>query len=721
MAGDADLRRLAAAAGVELGYWDYQGRFRDVDPESLRAILAALGVPAEDGAEAAERQTTAPATTVVREGEPITISLHPGSGAAAHHVAWRLILETGDVMAGEAPDEPALDGGAIERRRLALPDLPFGYHRLHIEFAGATRETSLIVVPAACWAPDALLEGRRRWGVCAQIYGLRSPRNWGVGDFADLGDLASWAASRGADLIGVNPLHARFPREPERISPYFPSSRLHLDPLYIDAEAMPDLSGAPGLADLARKAAAARSGELIDYEAASSLKQAAFEGAYARFSNARAQGGGDGRFAGFQRFQREGGETLLRFALYEAIAEAQRSYDWPHWPEGLRSPARAEVSAFAKSHESRVEFFQYLQWQAELQLTAAAERARGAGMTIGLYRDLAVGCAPEGADTWSEPGLYASSAELGAPPDPFNTQGQAWGVAPPQPGELQRGGYAHFASLLRANMRRAGALRIDHVMGLQRLFWIPRGAPAAAGAYVRYPLEDLLGVLALESHRNRCLVVGEDLGTVPDGFRPRMAEARVLSCRVLWFEREAEAFRAPADYPVLAASCVSTHDLATLAGFWSGADLAAMSEARQFETDEALAQARSERRRDKRALLEALGAENLLAPAADLDALIDGPMSPELAAAIHAYVARTPSLLATAQLEDLAGNERQANLPGATSEYPSWRRRASMALADLARDPSAAGIVAAIARERTRGAEPALDASSQPSAPNKSG
>jgi 4-alpha-glucanotransferase len=719
MSVDPALRRLAEAAGIEPGYWDVEGRFHEAESESLKAILAALGIPASDEAaaglalgaiESADWRALTPPAAVVREGDPCSLAIHVARGGPAGQADWRVALETGEVMSGVArlADLPveaarALGKRAIERRRLRLPPLPLGYHRLRVEVSDAASETSLIVVPTQCWLPADLREGRRRWGVSAQLYGLRSSRNWGVGDFADLEELAAWAGSRGADLIGLNPLHARFPREPARASPYYPSSRLRLDPLYLDVEALPDWRDAPYLADFARNAAAARSSDLVDYQAASTLKYAALEEAHARFRNACAQG--DARVAEFHEFKREGARPLFHFALHEAIAETQGSYDWTHWPQGLRSAAAADVSAFAAAHKSRVEFFQYLQWQTELQLAAASRRTRANGMTIGLYRDLAVGSAPDGADVWSEPGLYALGAELGAPPDPFNSQGQAWGVPPLNPSRLRQSGYALFVALVRANMRHAGALRIDHVMGLQRLFWIPSGAPASAGLYVRYPLEDLLGILALESHRNRCVVVGEDLGTMPEGFRPRMERAGVLSCRVLYFEREGEACRRPADYPVLAAACVATHDLPTLRGFWGGGDLVARAATGQFATDDALAQAQSERRREKRALLEALRSEGLLAADADLGALGDGPLSAMLAAAAHAYVAKTPSILAMAQLEDLTGEERQANLPGAASAYPSWRRRLPMTLAELAHDRSAAAIVAAIASERPRAAE----------------
>ncbi len=681
MQDEADLRRLAEAMGVETGYWRIGAGFHEASPDSLRAILGALGTPAATASDVAaaleqieddaRRETLAP--VVVRQAdEPQPWPPWPmrGEQAAAR---WRIELESGEVVSGDAPEARP-------------PPLPPGYHRLILEWTGEVAQLSLIVAPRRCWTPEGPAGGARAWGVTAQLYGLRSERNWGVGDFGDLAALATWAGSKGAAVLGVSPLHALFPCDPSTVSPYYPASRLFLEPLYLEAAVTP--AAAPDLAAL-------RHADLIDYAAVASLKSRALEQAYARFLASAASGAPEA--AEFREFRRQRGEALERFALFQALAEAHGSASWQDWPQAYRRPESAAAKAFARTHADRLAYHAYLQWRADRQLGETAAAAAAAGMEVGIYRDLAVGAAPGGAEVWAEPDLFAGGAEFGAPPDPFSDRGQAWGTPPMRPGALRASAYRHFIALMRANMRHAGALRIDHVMGLQRLFWIPAGAPPSEGVYVRYPADELLAVLRLESQRNRCLVVGEDLGTVPEGFRPRMEDAGVLSYRVLYFERDGETFRRPADYPRLAAACISTHDLPTLAGFWTGSDLAALQAAGRLDAPE---DARAGRRRDKLRLLNALAGEALLEPDADLDALADAAMTPALAVAIHVFIARAGSLLALAQLEDLAGERAQANVPGTTREFPNWRRRLSRSLADLECDPLALAVIAAMAVER---------------------
>ncbi len=442
-------------------------------------------------------------------------------------------------------------------------------------------------------------------------------------------------------MVGLNPLHALFPLDRSRVSPHQPSHREFLDPIYIDVGAADDAGG-----------------DMVDYPRVWSAKRRALEAEFA----------GTGDDPEFEKFIAAGGDALRHFAAFEAIAEAQGNTDWRRWPEALRHPDAAV-------HGDRTRFACYLQYRADRQFAEAAAAARRAGLALGFYRDLAVGAAPDGAEAWANQDKLLTGVSIGAPPDPFAEEGQIWSLPPPDPFAMAREGYAGFSALLRANMRHAGALRIDHVMGLQRLFLVPDGASGRDGTYLSYPLQDLLGHLALESTRRNCMVVGEDLGTVPEGLSATLAAANVLSYRVLWFERDGAAFRPPARWPALAAACVSTHDLPTLAGWWTGADIDERQALGLLDAAAADA-ARAARAADKAALAALLGQE-------------------DSAAAVHALIAATPSLLALVQADDLAGETVAVNLPGTDHERANWRRRLRVDVASLCSGEAARRVLAA--------------------------
>ncbi|HKS88277.1 MAG TPA: 4-alpha-glucanotransferase, partial [Stellaceae bacterium] len=488
--------------------------------------------------------------------------------------------------------------------------------------------------------------------------------------------------------------------EPRHCSPYSPSSRLWLDYLYLD------VTRVPGYAGEAAQPAAARA-PLVDYAAVAALKRPLLEAAFRRFR------GADRLLAAeFRAFREAGGAALADFATFEALHEhflaAGQGFAWHGWPTPLRASRSPEVAEFARAQSERVEFFQFLQWQADRQLGEAAAAARAAGMAIGLYRDLAVGVNPNGAEAWADPELVVPGAAIGAPPDALSRRGQDWGLAPVSPLALRRRGFAPFIAALRANMRHAGILRIDHVMGLQRLYWVPSGCPATAGAYVNYPFRDLLRLLALESRRHGCAVIGEDLGTVPDGFRETMQRAGVLSYRIFGFERRGDgSFAPPGDYPPLAAAAAATHDLATLKGFWLGCDIAWRRRLGLYPDAAAEAGEIDGRRRDRHLLLQVLAGEGLLPPERFGEFLAaDGTpvWSAELGEAIHAYLARSRARLVLVQLEDIAGECEQANLPGTIDGHPNWRRRLSAPLAELLTGPAMARLAARLAEERRRAA-----------------
>jgi glycogen operon protein len=515
---------------------------------------------------------------------------------------------------------------------------------------------------ATCHVPASLAEGRRRYGVAAQLYTLRRQGDRGVGDFTTLRLLAEASAKEGAVTVAINPVHALFPSSRDRSSPYQPSDRRFLDPAYIDLEAVPDIAPARGAFEpYAAELASIDRERLVDWPAVWRIKRAVLVRCF-EVARSRPE-----RMAALDAFRKAGGGALQRFALFQALEEraGRPSADFPR--DTPTDPAIEEASAFAV----------YLQMVADEQLAAA-----GAGLEIGLYRDLAVGAAPDGAEVWSEPGAFLRGCTVGSPPDPFSAAGQIWNIPPLDPVALTGTDYAHFRNLLRANMRHAGALRIDHAMALRRLFIIPEGATAREGTYLRYPLEGMIRALAEESVAARCLVVGEDLGTVPEGFRERMEAASVLSYRVLFFERDGAVFRAPGSYPVKAVACVATHDLPTLRGWWDGLDLA---------LDRTLGRAvaptaKSGREADRAALARLVGME-------------PGPLTPELAAAIHGYLASSPTALVLAQTEDLAGETDPVNVPGTEQEYPNWRRRIDQPTETLFDGPSAKAILQAIRHE----------------------
>ena len=732
-ATDRSLLRLARLAGVAPSYRDAWNKPRRVSPETLRMILAAMGfavaTPGDIAAaitdlEAMEWRTLLPPVVTALSDTPVTVPITAEEGQGS--VSWTITLESGERREGAgALDTMEVLAEKRERkrrlRRLALPlgaGLPPGYHRLAVTVGAASAETVLIVAPPHCHLPPELDEGGRAWGATVQLYALRSVRNWGMGDFTDLATLAAGVAQRGARTLGINPLHALFPAEPRHISPYSPSSRLFLNPLYLDTEAVPDF--VHSTAAQARVAApkvetmlaAARDSELVDYEKIALLKWPVFEELHRAFAQRHLGPEKDGalseRGADFRRFQREGGGALAAYATFTALHEHMMresgSFCWQDWPAPLRDSASPEVARFAVEHRPRIELHQYLQWEAERQLGDAARAAEAAGLSIGLYRDLAVGVDPNGAEAWADPSMMVTGASVGAPPDALNLKGQDWGLAPVNPVVLRRQAYAPFIAALRANMRHAGVLRIDHVMALMHLYWVPRGASPAEGAYVDYPFDDLRRILALESQRQSCAVIGEDLGTVPAGFREAMRETRVLSYRLVLFERgRGGRFLPPEDYPELATASFSTHDLATLRGFWLGRDLEWRKLLDLYPSADMAEKDRQERRRDRRRLLDALIQAGTLAPEAAKRLLPndDEPVfEPELAEAVHRFLGRTKSRLTLMQVEDAVGELEQANLPGTVYEHPNWRRKLSLALDQMLHDPLFLRITAAIAEAR---------------------
>ncbi|GAC1402331.1 MAG: 4-alpha-glucanotransferase [Candidatus Velthaea sp.] len=669
---------------VEEHYRDALGVERTV-PTRTRETFAALLSASESG-----EPIVAHAIVVRENGECAFHTLLPASSWTGE-LTWTLVREDGTSVGAtvDLRDAPVTEtfereGVRFDRRKIVLPRLPLGYHRLNVDAqAYGKHDGAFIVVPAAAFAPSQ----SRSWGIAIQLYTLRSARNWGIGDFGDLRDAVALAADAGASYLGLNPLHAPHRSDPNAASPYAPTSRRFLNWLALDVEALPE-AGDPGVRaaiaerTFARRLAQLRATALVDYAGVAQCKDAILRRAFAVFEREPQ----DPDFAGF--VAREG-IALERFAIFETLT-GRLGRDTARWPEAYRDARTAEVRSFADAERAAVTYAMWLQWRLTQQLSAVAAAGRERG--VELYRDLAVGVDASGADVWGDPQAYLPSASVGAPPDVLNPGGQDWGLPPLDPSALTRDGYRTVAELFRANMAEAGALRIDHAMSLTRLFWIPRGAPASDGGYIRYPLEDVLGILALESARARCVVIGEDLGTVPAGFRECMSAARVLSYRILFFERdETGGFIEPERYPPLALAASGTHDLAPFAAWLEGSDIDLRERLAVIGPDAARIE-RAERQHDRFRLTDTLTRSGDLAPT-ELDDIA-------IVTAAHRFLARSHAAIVMMQLDDAIGEHAPVNVPGTSDQYPNWRRKLGADLATIARDPRFLRLCAAISAER---------------------
>ena len=708
------LDRLAQAAGIALKWEGADYSSHIVGDDAKRALLKALDLPAGSEREAVETlgrlaeerdRRPLPYALTIWSGDPVAIDMPLARGFVRRPVTLVVTLEGGETQPVRfAPEDGKIAAGiAADSRehrvwRVILPNLPAGRHRVYREDMPDIG-CWLTIAPRRAHLPGPLKNGGRAFGIATQLYATRGRADQGIGDFTVLGDLAAEAARQDASLVVINPLHALFAAERGRASPYQPSDRRFLDPIYIDVAGLGE-AGIGRAHDLytthAGAFAAQSAASDVGYRAVWGLKQQVLERRFADFESLILAQPENEEAQAFERFIAAGGNTLERFAIFEAISETLPSDPWMRWPGGLAEAYGVEVESFAWAHRPRVRFHQYLQYLCDLQLGAAAARAKSVGLELGLMRDLAIGAAPDGAEVWTQPDMFIKGVSVGAPPDPLATTGQIWGLPPINPHSLIRSGFGAFATLLAANMRHAGGLRIDHAMGLTRLFWVPDGAEGKDGAYVAYPFKDMLGQVTLESTRAECLVVGEDLGTVPNGFREPLAEADIQSYRVLFLERDGLGFNRPAVYAQNALSCISTHDLPTFAGWWEGADLKERASLGIIEP-ETLGAALTAREQEKAALVAALVDQELL----------DDPGKAMLTAedvmpAAHAYVAGAPSTLVVAQTDDLAGERVAVNLPGTSNERPNWRRKIATPVPDLLNSAGAQAILETLRKERPR-------------------
>ncbi|HEX5162486.1 MAG TPA: 4-alpha-glucanotransferase [Steroidobacteraceae bacterium] len=721
------IERLARARGIGDAYHSYKGELKHFTLTTKTAILRAMHCRVDDAA-ALETQ--------IRESEaahPVglvgdVVVLRNGARAARINtpaveqnalLRWKVDLENGGERSGEvrAWDLPERgshqhDGRWFVLRDLALPsDLPLGYHRLHLdlEFAGS-ESCPLIVTPDKCYEPAELAAGARLWGVAVQLYTLRSANNWGIGDFGDLAELLRLAAAAGAGFVGISPVHALFPSDPTLFSPYSASSRHALNVLFIDVSAVLEVQGSRraialmGDPQFRARLEKVRAATQVDYAAVASLKMPVLQAAFERFRSEHLARH-TARAAACRAFLRERGEPMRLHTLFDAIDCYLRRHHgtaagWHNWPEEYRHPGNDAVRRFAATRADDVDFHGYLQWLAAEQLGAVRQLGRELGLTVGLYGDYAVGVNASGSETWSDQTLYCTGAAIGAPPDPIGLGGQEWGIPPQDPRELKRTAYAPFVALIRASMRNCGALRLDHVMALFRQWWVPRGFKSADGGYVHYPLEELLGVVALESHRQQCLVVGEDLGVVPDEIRRALPQFGVYHYKVVMFEQKHGEFVAPADYVRHALATVTTHDLPTLHGWWSGHDIDLWEKLGFYPDAAAAAESREERAAARQRLLRALRAAGLWA--GEEGAVPE--FSERLARAVHAFLGQTRSALVTVQLEDMIGMLEPVNVPGTSSEYSNWTRRMTASAAEIFVRDDVRSLAAAMGEARRGGA-----------------
>ncbi len=677
------LNRLADAAGISSQWYDIFGTQHTVPEATKQALLADMGFAAGSNAEVREslsrladreNRRLLPATLAAYEGEPVFLRLALDN----RRIPAALLVNLEDGRAETVRLDPgslefesitALDGRRVDTLLARLPPLPLGRHRIAGERA-PDLACNLTVAPRQCYLP-ALTPGEQLSGIAAQLYALRRSGDQGVGDFTTLGQLAEIAADAGAATIGLNPLHALFAQDRERASPYYPSDRRFLDPNYIDVTALEGGRTKIALARHARQIAALSELPNVDYAGVWALKRVVLDASFADFDQLREHSPDSSLARDFDGFVACGGSSLENLACFEAIGETLKGKGWLDWPAGLRDGEPSALAAFAQKHSALVRFHLYLQWLAARQLGEAASRGKRAKSWLGFYRDLAVGAAPDGSEVWANSDQFLRSTAIGAPPDPFAEGGQNWGLKAPNPLAWRASSYRLFREVLAANMTHAGALRIDHAMGLTRLFVIPSGAGADEGAYLAFPGRDLIAELALESERAKCLVVGEDLGTVPHDFRATMDAANILSYRVMWFERDGQDFKPPEAYPAKSVACVTTHDLPTITGWWEGEDIRE-KEALGLISPEAAAVARQERTVARQAFLRAIGLEDG-----------DAPL-PSIIAAAHAFLGCTPSLIAIAQIDDLAGEATAVNLPGTDRERPNWRRKLGRNIEDMA-------------------------------------
>ena len=698
------IASAANACGIETEYWDVWGKLHHASEEALNSILKSLGLDAgtrESLQRAFEERTwqewqrpLPPAIVLGADDHPYQFAVSLPAEQAQSLLELTFRMEAGDVTRipislADLPvaEEISLRGRRFVRKPITLPpQLPLGYHELSTRIDGEISPPSrLIVCPGRAYQP-AWLETGRTAGIAISLYGLRSSRNWGCGDATDLKAFIAWTAERvGTSFVALNPLHAIPNRQPYNTSPYLPNSVFYRNPIYLDVEQIEDFRSNPRAAELLAapqiqaEIEALRASEFVEYERVYRLKVRFLKLLFRSFL--REWSRDSPRARDLRQYIEREGDLLHSFAVHSALDEAIHRqwpgvWNWPAWPAEYQDPESAATREFASRRWRSVLFHKYVQWQLDRQFAAAQDEARRRGLAIGLYHDLALATDRFGADLWAHRSFFVSGSRVGSPPDGFSPKGQDWAFPPPNAEHHYQDGYRLFVASIRKNLRHGGALRIDHVMRFFRLFWIPEGMEATAGTYVRDRYRDLLRILALESVRNKVLVVGEDLGTVPDEVRDALHQFGILSYRLLYFEQDRSGrMRGPEEYPREALVSATTHDLPTLAGFWQGRDIEARRSAGLLPDEATCHRMLAERAREKQKMLDLFNELKLLPDWFPRDAGAVPELNGELHNAVVGFLATTPSKLMLLNQEDLLKETEQQNLPGSTAEYPNWRRK----------------------------------------------
>lgn len=737
----SDLDRLFYWRGIAEEYLNYRGEKVKVPLENRLTLLETMGIPAADPkavATAAYELDVEPwrhffpplQTCVLREGPgSFYVNLHPAR--VKKELAWELYNDAGAVVDSGALvpasvaeiGDYAFNGLRYSRRLIPVNVTEPGYYRIRItisedldskvsrlkdEVALEAHEAVLALAPPTVFQPGWLETGERPWGFIIQLYTLRSTLDWGIGNFSDLKQLVAKSAELGVDIIGLNPLHALLPDVEHNKSPYSPSDRRFINALYIDPQVEPDYLESPSLqspeiqGSLKARIESLRAHEMVNYTAVKDLLYGVFEQMFDRFESLPLE---NSRQRSFDSFMEEAGIGLQQFALYEVANNrwANARFGASVAPEILAAdPSTAIFASALTQYRQEVRFHCYLQWLAHVQLEQCQEQAVALGMKVGLVRDLAVGADGGGAEASSNPLQFCRGASVGAPPDPLAEQGQNWGLPPMDPAHLRATGFAHFIQILRENMSRCGALRIDHAMSLMRLWWCPPGTTADHGAYVYYPFEEMLALLCLESHLNLCAIIGEDLGVVPAEFREAITTAGIFTNRVFYFEKENYSwFKAPENYDVHALAMVNNHDVPTLKSWWDGTDLVLRDRLNIFEEGVDYATMVSQREHDKQQVFAFLDSQQLL-PVEWRHRNIHQAADFPLIAAILQAVSRVVSRLYVIQLEDVLLMDAPVNVPGTYLEHPNWQRKLSRTIEDIFASELTRDLLKKIQNERSR-------------------
>ncbi len=720
------LAQLSAAYGVLTSYFDIWGQSHEISPENLETLLVAAGVDVTSPQEALKHcenlswtQLAQPVLVATTEPLPAELLFQIPASRSPEEKSERVLQVRLEISGENIPpvnhsfnfeqltfvEARELNGSYYERWSLPFPGgLSIGYYQFNlcVERDKEKLEQKILVIlcPEKSYLPPALQGKGKKAGIAISLYGLRSQANWGIGDLGDLKEFIRWAVGNlHLDVVGLNPLHAISNRQPYNISPYFPSSRYYRNFIYLDIEKMEDYRSSIEAKEFVREEtsqnllADLRHSQLVQYEQVATFKLKVLKMVFQSFLRDHwKEEGLSERGRQLEAYVNREGFLLDNFATFCALeAFFHQTYHgawtWRRWPQPYREPHSVEVGEFRQKHQESILFYKYLQWQLEEQLQEAQDLAKSLGASIGLYHDLALGIDPGGADYWAYQDFFVEGVTVGAPPDDFALEGQNWGFHPPHGEKYRNDGYSLFSKEINRNCQAGGALRIDHVMRFFRLFWIIAGRPAKNGTYVEYNYHDLLKILALESERSKTLIIGEDLGTVPPQVREALAHFRILSYRLFYFERDEWGFKDGGSYPELALASIGTHDLPTLAGFWTGEDLYLRKSLGLFPSESQFQAAWQNRKHEKDKIVERLVISGFLAEHLANNPEIYTALTGDLHSAIIGFILSTSAKLVLLSQEDLFRDARQQNVPGTVSEYPNWSTKMSYSLEELRQDP----------------------------------